>query len=927
MISSSMVLVGIVCAAIGVAKGEMHMSLPLQFRSVPSAQYRFKDTVAMRIENNNNQWLIPAPDANPGMIEMFRLRDRSPRPNLVPWAGEFVGKYLMAAIQALRLSDSPILFSTVEKTIRELIFVQDSNGYLGPFPKEEQLLGHWDLWGHYHVMLALLMWYEFTADTTALACACRAGDLICATYLDTNRRPKDAGSTEMNLSVIHVLGRLYRYTGQDRYLRMMKTILQDWESPEAGDYYRLGLAGVPFYQTPKPRWESVHAIQGLVEMYQITGDVSYRKAFEQLWRSIAQTDIHNTGAFSTDEQAVGSPFRIGAVETCCQVAWTAMTIDMLAMTGDPAAADMLELGFWNAILGYQHPSGRWCTYNTPSNGVREASAHSIVFQARHGTPELNCCSVNAPRGLGMLPDWAVMRDDLNTLIVNFYGPCEITFENSSDAFTWLKQETQYPSDGNIRIVVGVAEPKEVDLRLRIPAWSKSTVIKVNDKPFENITAGEYFSIKRVWSNLDVVHLSFDMSVRTWIGDEDREGTVSLYYGPLLLTFDQKYNTMDTDTIPVLDFNTLVYRKLDPPENRFPPIVYLEFSTPSGIPVRLCDFANAGASGTHYASWLPAANTPPAPFRLKTPANDASLPAGPNQFSWQGPLKNTTKTYQLAISESDSLDSPVFLQENLATPNTIIDYDFLPGKTYYWTVTAKNDFGKVTATDGPRRFSIDPTLVNPYEANPALLKYREDGMVVADLLHGTADPVYGVLDKEMAVTPAHDYRDRENNALFFSGNSMVRYRIPSFPEEEFTVVFWAYPKGEPVEHVRQLFSAWARPMDDPLRIFLRGQFLFVGIERPTGALTTPGIPLPFNTWSHIAVTKKGDTLSLFLNGEPVQQLAIPFTTPGTHAKTVALGANPNYSGGEYFTGRLSEFAFYARALDQETIRDLLKNGIK
>ena len=58
-----------------------------------------------------------------------------------------------------------------------------------------------------------------------------------------------------------------------------------------------------------------------------------------------------------------------------------------------------------------HPSGRWWTYNTPMDGDRKASAHDIVFQARAGTPELNCCSVNGPRVARDARDWAVMRDD------------------------------------------------------------------------------------------------------------------------------------------------------------------------------------------------------------------------------------------------------------------------------------------------------------------------------------------------------------------------------------------------------------------------------------------------------------------------------------------------------------------------------------
>ena len=47
----------------------------------------------------DRQWLLPAPHANPGMLEMFRDRDRKPCADMVPWAGEFAGKYLTRAVQ------------------------------------------------------------------------------------------------------------------------------------------------------------------------------------------------------------------------------------------------------------------------------------------------------------------------------------------------------------------------------------------------------------------------------------------------------------------------------------------------------------------------------------------------------------------------------------------------------------------------------------------------------------------------------------------------------------------------------------------------------------------------------------------------------------------------------------------------------------
>ncbi|OQC04759.1 MAG: Non-reducing end beta-L-arabinofuranosidase [Candidatus Hydrogenedentes bacterium ADurb.Bin101] len=913
------------CAPEAVAQGPPSENGALRFSPIASGRYAFQDTVGERIQNNIDQWLLPAPDANPGMLEMFRVRDRLPKPALVPWAGEFVGKYLISAIQALRMTDDPRLESKVAQVVAELIRTQAEDGYLGPFTKEERLLGNWDLWGHYHVMLALMMWHERTGDQAALACVVRAADLICNVYLEGDRRPKDAGSTEMNLSIIHGFGRLYRHTGDERYLRMMNRIVEDWESPETGDYYRQGLAGVPFYKTPKPRWESLHGIQGLVELYRITGDASYKAAFENLWHGIHDYDLHNSGAFSTNEQAVGSPFRTGAVETCCHVAWAYMSVDMLALTGDPAVADCLEQGFWNATLGYQHPSGRWSTYNTPSNGVREASAHSIVFQARHGTPELNCCSVNAPRGLGMLSEWAIMREGADGLVVNFYGPMETDLPVMDGRNVRLRQETAYPRDGRVRIMLGLDTPTVFKLSLRVPAWSQHTVVNVNGDPVEGVVPGAYFVLEREWREDDSIDLQLDMTLRTWVGDEERAETVSLYYGPLLLAFDQKRNTVDTNALPPLDFGNLAYTPLPVEEEAFPPLVCFEFTTADGGKIVLSDFANAGAYGTHYASWLPAVNLPPPAFRLSLPENGARLPEGPNRFAWQGPARAENKTYTLLVSETASMETPVSALADLDKSRVILKAELESEHTYYWTVQAVNAHGRVEAMDGPRSFVVDAALENPFLINPALAGYRDDDLVVGAWLRSNGTPVYGVLEKETGTAAAEGRNGKTDGAVRFNGEGMLRYTVPEFPHRECTLFLWACPEGEPAGHIRQLFSAWARSMDDPLRVFLRDNLLHVGIEGG-GNAGLPGEPIPFDVWTHIAVVKNGADLSLYLNGTLRQQGKAPARLDQTAAANIALGANPNYSGNESYTGRLAEFALYARAMTEEEVRRVYETGL-
>jgi hypothetical protein len=589
----------------------------LTLEPIPTARFDLQGLIGERLAANLEQWLLIAPQANPAMLEMFRDRDRDPRRDLVPWAGEFAGKYLTSAVLAWRLNPDPRLAALLRRFVDDLIATQDADGYLGPFPRADRLTGKtfrngeygkrnlWDLWGHYHCILGLLTYHQAVGYEPALA-ACRcAADYICGRFLDTGERAIQAGSEEMNLAVSHAFGMLYLATGEPRYLRMLREIEADWQTPPAGDYVRTALAGLPFHQTPKPRWESLPDVQAILSLYEITGNDDYRRAFEHLWRSIVATDRHNTGGFSSAEQAVGNPYDPRAIETCCTVAWMALTVDMLRLTGDPLAADELELATFNATLGSQSPSGRWWTYDTPMDGVRKASAHSIVFQAREGSPELNCCSVNGPRSLAMLADWAVMQGE-GGLTVNYYGPGSVTVDLPSGRTLRLVQETDYPRDGRVVIRLGLDAAVRFALRLRIPGWSRATSCRVNGAPVAGVIPGSYLVLDRVWSDGERIILDFDMGLRAWVGEREAAGKVSLYYGPLLLAWDRRFNDMAPSALPAVDLARLA-PALVPWAGPWPsPWLLLELPAADGRILRLCDFATAGAAGTPYVTWLPAA---------------------------------------------------------------------------------------------------------------------------------------------------------------------------------------------------------------------------------------------------------------------------------------------------------------------------------
>lgn len=100
---------------------------------------------------------------------MFRDRDVLPYRDMLPWSGEFAGKYITGAYYIYQITRSPALLFYIRGFIDELLCLQAEDGYLGCFQKDCRLTGAfsqtpektgdtWDAWGHYHAMFGLYLW-------------------------------------------------------------------------------------------------------------------------------------------------------------------------------------------------------------------------------------------------------------------------------------------------------------------------------------------------------------------------------------------------------------------------------------------------------------------------------------------------------------------------------------------------------------------------------------------------------------------------------------------------------------------------------------------------------------------------------------------------------------------------------------------------
>lgn len=461
--------------------------------------------------------------------------------SIVAWYSEFPGKLLTGLAYNYRLSPTAELKAAGDRLTKALKDAQADDGYLGVF-KGNNILGgagsNWDVWGHYHSIYGLLYWYRATGNADALTTARKAADKVYDYFVGSGRSFDSAGSQTMNLGISHGFAELYKETGTQNYLDAAVQIVEE-EWPKSGDWMNAVLNGKDFYQTSLPRWEALHTVMTLGTLWELTGTEKYYTALETIWWSIAKTDRHNTGGFSSGETACGDPYNTGVIETCCTVAWMGLSTEYLQLSRNSIVADELELSYYNAMLGSLLNGERLVTYNTPMQGeARKSSQTDIAFQYNSGSPDFNCCQANVSRGLGELSQWAVLTDS-QTLYLNFYGETTMAVTTPSGQALTITQKTAYPLNGAVTITLsGIKKAENFRLALRIPSWAGTGSVTVDGRTTA-VSGGSYHLIDRTWTNGDTVVLNIGMTIHTWVHEKDSV-EASVYYGPILLATESAF---------------------------------------------------------------------------------------------------------------------------------------------------------------------------------------------------------------------------------------------------------------------------------------------------------------------------------------------------------------------------------------------------
>jgi DUF1680 family protein len=532
------------------------------------------------------------------------------------WQTEFWGKWATAACAAYRYSNNKELLGRLVNSSDSLLHTQTPDGYIGNY-RQDRHLQEWDIWGRKYVLLGLLDIFNITGNKKLLVAAEKLADHLVTELQNRNISQFGNFRGMAASSVLEPIVALYRATDKKQYLDFAESIVEGWEKEDGPKLISKSLGEIPVasrfakprnwfsYENGQKAYEMMSCYEGLLELYKITGNETYRLAVTKAVKNIVEQEIMITGSGSSLECWYGGKANQAIPaknmnETCVTATWMKLCGRMLQLTGDPQYADHIEQTFYNALLGAMTPDGAsWSKYS-------ELNGHRHFGEMQCGMP-LNCCIASGPRGMMVIPKVAVMQDSAG-LVVNLFETMKATFDIGKSRVQ-LAQQSGYPASNIAEINIDPEKNALFELKIRIPAWSDSSIIILNGDTLQRPSAGTYAVIKRKWSRGDKVKLVLDMHGRMIRSNDQHH--FAIMYGPLVLAADErvspgvKYNYCE----PVADKKgRIACIQLKPINNS----IYFQ----AGIPVIIAgkqtripmiNYASAGNTWSPvsgYITWFP-----------------------------------------------------------------------------------------------------------------------------------------------------------------------------------------------------------------------------------------------------------------------------------------------------------------------------------
>jgi uncharacterized protein len=502
-----------------------------------------------------------------GRIDALRLKWKNGESNKphVFWESD-VAKWMEAAACSLRSHPDPRLEEQLEGIITLLARAQQPDGYINvyytvvePGKRWTNLRDKHELYCAGHLIEAAVAHFETTGRRNLLDITCRFANHIASQFgREPAKRRGYCGHPEIELALV----RLFRATGEQRYLDLARYFIEergakphyfDTEAIARGEDPKTYAAKTHEYtQSHLPVREQAravgHAVRALylysamTDVARETGDKTLLETCGRLWESVYRRQMYITGGIGPSRDNEGFtydydlPNESAYAETCASIASVFWNHRLLQSSCESRFADEIERALFNGVLsGVSMDGTRFFYVNPLEMHADEISPDDPYVKAhRVGWFGCACCPPNIARLLASFGQYIYSEADREVavhLYVRGHADCTVAGRHVR-----LRQETEYPWKGRIRIEVEPQSPVEFSLRLRIPGWARSHELILNGKLLGAEIEHGYATLRRRWDRDDVVELILPMPierVHAHPNVRNNFGRVALQRGPII----------------------------------------------------------------------------------------------------------------------------------------------------------------------------------------------------------------------------------------------------------------------------------------------------------------------------------------------------------------------------------------------------------
>ncbi len=491
-----------------------------------------------------------------------------------------VAKWLEAAAYSLAVYPDPDLEARVDEVIAVIAKAQQSDGYLNtyytvkePGKRWTNLREHHELYCAGHMIEAAVAYYEAVGKRQLLDVMCRMADHIDSQFgPEEDKRQGYPGHEEIELALV----KLYRVTGEKRYLQLADYFVRqrgqqphyfEEEARQRGEKditLTHGLWDHSYTQSHLPVLEQTtaegHAVRavylysGMVDVAMETASDDLLETCRTLWQNVTKQRMFITGGIGS--QGYGEAFTVdydlpndtAYTETCAAIGLVFWAKRMLQVDLHGSYGDVMERALFNNVLSGISWDGRRFFYVNPLEVRPDVAAyrqdHRHVETERQGWFGCACCPPNVARLLASLGQYIYTQNDEEVSVDLFVGSeARFTVQNE---VVQLRQETQYPWDGTVRLQLQLDEPLAFQLAVRIPSWCRRPELAINGELVElpKVTEKGYACLRRSWSDGDTVELQLPMQperVYAHPAVSENAGRTALMRGPVVYCLEEVDN--------------------------------------------------------------------------------------------------------------------------------------------------------------------------------------------------------------------------------------------------------------------------------------------------------------------------------------------------------------------------------------------------